>query len=501
MASEASVVAAPPVAATPAVAKGKKQKDTIFGISKLFFLLGAAILGFIITRLPIAGLKPEGVTALGIFVFTVCLWIFEVFPTGISSILFGVLLTVILGDKIMPTSIAFSGFTNTTFFLLLGAFLIGEGTVKSGVAERIALFLMRMGGSSYKRVIVFLWIASAVLGVLTPSGTVRVVMMIPIMAGIVSAYKAPIGSKFSANLFLQVYWGSMLGSNLWYTGSNINPLSQGIAKAITGYEPSFLVWTIWQIVPCLVFFAGSYLLINFIFPPEKEIVATGASVEFIRKRLAEMGAMKPEEKRALGILLVAIILWITQPFHGIDTAWVAVAAGAALFLPKLGVLGGKALNNVSWDTLLLLGVALGIGGILKAVGLDVWITKTLLNPLMAPFAGKGELVVVFGIVMVTALLHFLMASGSSQTSALAPLMAQWANVQGFNIHLTTLAVSRSAMNVLLFPYQSTPMLAMWGTGYLDMRKALIGFGACSAFQIVWITAMAPYWDWIMSVVR
>jgi anion transporter len=480
---------------------GKKRKDTIFGINKIFFLLAASVVAFLITRIPIAGLMPQGRVALGLFIFTVCLWIFEIFPTGVSSVLFGVLLVIFLGDKTMPTSIAFAGFTNTNFFLILGAFLIGEAMVKSGVAERIALLVLRLGGSSHTRVLVFAWIASVLLGLFTPSGTVRVAMMVPIITGIVVAYKAPAASNFAANLFLHFYWASMTASNLWYTGSNVNPLAMGIGESFSGYEPAYITYTLWQVLPSIVLAVGCFFVINFVVRPEKEIVAQGRSVEFISTRLSELGPMQPAEKRALGIMSLAVLLWITQPWHGIDSAWVAVGAATLLFLPRLGVLSGKALNNISWDTLLLLGVALGIGGILKATGLDVWITKTLLNPMLAPFDDSGELGIVFGIALVTALIHFLMASGTSETSAVAPLMAQWAQTQNFNITLTVLAVSRAAQNILIFPYQSTPMVAMWGTGYMSMRKAVIGFGACSIFNLLWITAMAPYWNWIMGIIK
>jgi len=484
----------------------KVRKDTIFGINKLIWLVVGLVVSIGVTFLPL-GLKHEASVALGLFVFVMFLWIFDIVPTGIGAVIFGVSLVIFIGGKTMPVTVAFAGFANATLWLIIGAFLIGEATVKTGLAKRIALYVMKIGvhgasgRSAYNHIVLSLWASSLILALLTPSGTVRVVMYIPIMMGILNAYKAKITSNMAANLFLHVYWAGILGSNLWYTGTNINGAVVGIAKAITGYSPSWTTWTVWNFVPCVFMFVGLYFINNWVFPPEKELVEQVVGESFVTEEVAKMGKTTKPEWRALAFFGMAILLWVTQPLHGIDPAWVAIGIGALLFLPTIGVLGVKALNNISWDTILLLGVALGIGGILKAVGLDVWIVDTFLTPIMAPFMHSGTIGFAFGAGLLTAIVHFLMASGSSETSAIAPLVAKFAQQSQLNVLLATLVVSRAAMNVLIFPYQSTPMVAMWGTGYMDIRKAIKGFGVASIYLLLWGALMAPYWNWIMRVVK
>ena len=89
-------------------------------------------------------------------------------------------------------------------------------------------------------------------------------------------------------------------------------------------------------------------------------------MDILDKKLAELGPMSADEWKALFFFLVAITLWATEKLHGIDTAWVALGIGGLLFLPKMGVLNIKALNNIGWDTILLMAVALVMSDIMKA---------------------------------------------------------------------------------------------------------------------------------------
>ena len=466
----------------------------------ILWFVAAIVLSVAVAQFPILSLGREGHLTFAVFVFVVIIWVGEVLPVGVASVLFCMILVVLLG-KTMPPSIAFSGFTNSALWLMVGAFLLGEATVRTGVAQRIAFLTMRLGGSSYTMVLVFLWLTHAVLGMLTPSGTVRVAMFIPIMAGIVEAHKAKPNSNFSANLLLHVYWGSILGSTLWYTGTNINPQVMGILKAVSGYAPSYLTWTVWNLIPCAVFGVVTFIIIQWIMPVEKEITHTAGDTRILDKKLAEMGPMSADEWKALLFFLVAVVLWATEKIHHVDTAWVALGIGGLLFLPGLGVLKPNALNTISWDTILLLATALGITEIMRVVKLDIWVTNVLLAPILDPLAAFGPAGLALGITLAVGLVHFIVASASGETALMGPLVIRFAHLRGYDAGLAAIVCARAEMNVFVFPYQVTPLVVLWGTGYMDMKKCLRGFGVMCIWNIVWITGMAPVWTWVMHLVR
>lgn len=484
--------------ATPAPAKAKEPG--VYERFKLYYLIGIVLVSYLMTLLPF-GLSAEAQTTLGLFVFVILMWVFEILPLGLASVIFGVLLVVILGEKVMPPKIVFAGFTNSTIWLLLGAFLLGEATTKTGLAQRVALYCIKQGGSSYKKVILYLWVAGAILGLLTPSGIVRVAMFIPIMAGIVEAYKAKKESNFTANLLLHIYWGSVLGTIMWYTGGAINVIAMGVVKSVTGYGPSFWTWFIWCIIPSITLFIGTYLIIEWVMPIEKELIVGEGSKSVIEAKIKEIGPMSAAEMRASVFFVLAIVLWMTEQWHHINTAWVAMGVGAALFLPKIGVLEKKSINNVSWDIMLLLGVTLGIDGIMRQVGLDTWIIQVLLDPILGTMAAWGSMGLALGVTIFTTVTHFLIASATAEIAVVTPLVAKYAQSAGLNATLASMTVARTAQNVLIFPYQSIPLIVLWGTGYLNMRKCVISMGAVSIYLFIWNIFMAPYWDWIMTVVK
>lgn len=466
----------------------------------LLWLLGGALAGTLVASLPL-GITREAAVTLGVFVFTVAVWISDIMPTGMAAVVWGALLIVILGDK-MPMGTVFKGFTQDTIWLMVGALLIGQATTKTNLAKRIAYRLMLLAGSSYTSVLIWLWVAQIVLGLFTPSGTVRCAMFIPIMAGIVEAYGAKRESRFAANLLLHVYWASIAGSTLWYTGTNLNITAMGVLKQATGYAPSWVAWLIWEIIPTLTLSVGVFALIQWIMPPEKEYAGGSGGKEAIKANLEQLGPMSAAEKRALALFLVAIILWATEKWHGIGTAWVAAFVGAALFLPEIGVLAGKDLNNISWDTILLMGIALGIGSVMQKVKLDTWLSERLLNPIMGPMtASLGSFGLAFGIALFVGIVHFLMPSGSAETAALSPVLVNYALQAGLDPRVTAMSVCRGAMNLLIFPYQGVPLVVLWGTGYMNMKRCVLSFGVISIFLLIWQGLMGPYWTWIMNLVR
>ncbi len=495
-ASDAPQVAEPQP--EPQKASPDKPKK-LFSSNKLLFFGIALLIGIVVQAIPF-DLDPAAHTSLAVIAFVVFLWIFEVMPVGIASLFIPVLLVVLLGKDIMPAKTAFAGFTNSTLWLMIGAFLLGEAMVATEAAKRIAYNIMKLGGSSYFKIAIYLWVAGILLGALVPSGTVRVAMFIPIMMGIVSAYNAPAASRFSCNLLLHVYWSSIAGSTLWYTGTNMNPTAMGIAEGITGYLPSYFTWFVWMLIPTIVLSVGCFVIIQFVMPPEKEILEGMTNADIINAELGALGPMKKEEMRAIAFFVVAIVLWVSEPFHGIDTAWVAILIGMLLFTPKVGVLSKKSISKVSWDTILLLGVALGFSNMIGAVGLDTWLVDNLLTPILTPFASMGMLGFAFGIAILVGLFHFLMASASAETAMMTPLIANFTQSINGNVTIAANIVARSAQNVFIFPYQTTPLVVLWGTGYMDMAKCLKSMGCLAIFNIVWIALLGPYLEIISNLV-
>ncbi|HME42595.1 MAG TPA: SLC13 family permease [Syntrophorhabdales bacterium] len=464
----------------------------------ILFIAGI-VAALVVARLPITGVTRELQLTLAAFTFVVVMWVAEVLPVGVSAVLFCMVLVVLLGKK-MPATVVFSGFSNPTIWLMIGALLLGEATVTTGVANRIAYLTMRLGGSSHRRLLIYVWLAQTILALITPAANARAAMFIPIMVGIVQAYKAKPNSRFASNLLLHIFWAIQFGAALWYTGTIINPQIMGILRAVTGYGPSYFVYVVWNFIPMMIFAVATFIIIEWMMPAEKDLIK-GGNVDILDKKLAEMGPMSADEWKALIFFVVAIALWATEKLHHIETSWVALGLAGLLFLPRVGVLKAKALSNLNWDIILLMAVSLGIINIMSVVKLDIWVTDQVLAPILNPLASLGSAGLALGVTLAVALVHFIASSALGEGALMGPLVIKFAYLMGYNAPLAALVTSRAEMHIFLFPYQMTPLLLLWGPGYLDMKRCLRCFGITSLFNIAWIVAMAPIWEWTMKLVK
>lgn len=461
--------------------------------SSLVWIVGGALAAWIVSILPF-DLGPVGKTTLSVFVFTLALWIGEVVPTGMATVVWAGLLVLTLG-KAMPAGTIFSGFTADTIWLMIGALLIGQATTETGLAKRIAYTLMVRGGTSYRRAILYLWVAMFVLDVLVPSETVRMAIFIPIMYSLGAAFNVARDRSLAANLFLNVYWSSAATSPMWYTGSATNIVAMGVLQQITGYHQTWIGWAIAQVVPVAIFAVGAYVIVNHLFRPRGVDLDSAASAEAVREELAGLGRTSPAEWRAGTFFVIAVILWALEPVIHMPNAWTAAFVAAALFVPGVGVLDEKSLNRISWNTVLLLGIALGIGNVMAFAKVDVFFIQHLLNPIFVPLAHAGSAGLGLGIGLFSMVFHLIIPSGIVQTSVLSPLLIKFAATAGFDPRVAAFVIPRAAV-LFFFPYQSLPMMILWGSGYLSMRRCLQSMGVMVVFMLVWMTVMAPYWGWI-----
>ncbi len=93
-----------------------------------------------------------------------------------------VIVALSLGD-ILPVSVAVAGFGDSVVVLVAGLFVVGEGLVRTGIANQVGNWLTRMAGASEARLLVLLMVTVAGLGAFM-SSTGVVAIFIPVVLGI-----------------------------------------------------------------------------------------------------------------------------------------------------------------------------------------------------------------------------------------------------------------------------------------------------------------------------
>src|SRR5215467_5472307 len=133
----------------------------------------AAVLvpGIIVVAIPVpAGIAPQSWRLLAIFVSTVCGLIFHPLPGG-AIVLCGVLALPLA--RVMPVNQALAGYADPVIWLVLAAFFIARGMIKTGLGRRIALLLTKAIGRHSLGLGYALVSTDAILATVVPSNAAR----------------------------------------------------------------------------------------------------------------------------------------------------------------------------------------------------------------------------------------------------------------------------------------------------------------------------------------
>lgn len=128
-------------------------------------------LGIIIWFCPVpAGLSPAAWKLFAVFVATIAGFILQPIPMGAVAFLS---LTLCAFFGILKTKDALMGFGNGTIWLIVCAFFLSRGFIKTGLGQRIAFCIIRAIGKSAASLGYSICLAELVISPAMPSATAR----------------------------------------------------------------------------------------------------------------------------------------------------------------------------------------------------------------------------------------------------------------------------------------------------------------------------------------
>src|SRR6201988_5031378 len=164
--------------------------------------------------------------------------------------------------------VAFSGFANDTAWFLFGALLIGSIATRSGVARRLAYFVLLRVGITYPRILLGLIITDFLLTFVVPSGIARVVIMAAIALGLIEAFGAARGSNVARGMFLILTYTANIFDKMIIAGAGSITARGGIEK-YGGVEVQWSAWFL-AFLPCsIITVLAAWKLTLWFYPPEQ----------------------------------------------------------------------------------------------------------------------------------------------------------------------------------------------------------------------------------------
>lgn len=426
------------------------------------------------------GMSIQAYNAMIIFLFAIFLWVTNVIPLAITSLMvMGLLATF----KVLPDEQIFSFFGNKSVFFIIGAFIISAGISSSGLSKRLAYYILSKFGNKPHRLVLSIFFLAAALSHIMPEHAVAA-MLFPILMSVSQKMNLKSDSVLGKYMFYALAWGSVLGGVVTLLGGARNPLAIGILEQNTGQSISFLQWVITVAPPVylIIILVAIYLA--------KTVKASTKDIPDMKDILAEggerLGKIHFKELKALFILAGTIFMWTFESSH-IAIANVALISAALFFV--LNVTNWEdAKNEINWGAIFMYGGAIALGTALEQTGLLQYINQNYIANMN--FSTLTFMIVVFSI-------SVLLTEGVSNAAVvviLLPVVMKTA----ISMHLPpTLAVYLVAVPsglAFMFPMSSPPNAIAYSSGFIKTGETVKkGFALCFVSLVVVTIFALTYW--------
>ena len=196
------------------------------------------------------------------------------------------------------------------------------------------------------------------------------------------------------------------------------------------------------------------------------------------------------QKAALAIILATVLLWMTNPVHGINNTLITVVATLLLF--GIGILHREDLKTIDVTTLVFLTAAFAIGGVMKACGA----ADKVFGALAGIFPAEFSAVYLLLMVSVSMALHMILGSNTTTLSVVVPGMMILCGAAVSSPVIVFAAVISVSFHAIL-PFHSVSMMIGASNGYFPSRYVTrMGIPATVLVYAVAAGVFLPYWKMI-----
>ena len=464
-----------------------RNPDSIFALppeaTKKIFLFAASLALALVLMLVTAG---ENFTyaqhcVLFLLYFAVLLWVTEAAaPFAVSIFIVGYLVFALGKEDGIDVGIYVRTWSDGIIMLFLGGFFLAEGMKKTRLDYKLLQKLLPLFGRQSKYVLLGLMLATACISMLM-SNTATTAMMIATAAPLYNHSK----NNFARALLLGIPAAASIGGMGTPVGSPPNAITIG-ALAAKNIHVSFLDWMIvgmpLAIILTLVFWR--------ILTSAYQIGSDRLDTAFLYTGAGDTPreTSKLQDVIMMLILVLTLFLWLTAKQFHIPIAVVSGIPIAGLTLT--GILNGKDVRALPWDTLMLVAGGLALGLAIEEHHLANYYVAKLQHVQVNFYL----LVVLFALVTV-GLSNFM--SNTAATAILVPVALSSAALAGdANPLILPLVIGLSASCALFLPVSTPPNAIAYSTGLLKQSEFRLGGVSVGltgpALIIIWVL-MTTHW--------
>lgn len=466
------------------------------------FIIIAAISAILwLFVLPPDGISIEGWRTSIIFVATIACIVAEIMPIGAIGLLaitiFAVLRPSGAASATESIKIALSELNSTLIWLIVIAFMIARGFIKTGLSKRIAYYLVKILGRNTLGLAYGLSVTDIALAPAIPSTTARA-------GGVIYPIAEALAINFNSNpkddsrnrigtfLMLTISHINDITSAMFLTAFTGNLLAAKLVTSSLGITLGWGQWFIAAIAPCLASFIIIPLVIYFLTNPE--LKKTPEAPKLATEELKKMGPVTGKEIIMGSTVILLLVFWIFGNKLDIDSTTTAFIGLTLLILT--GVLSWDDIKGekAAWDTLIWFAALLMMAGQVNKLGVTKWLGNTIGNAIEGHLCESSWVLVIIILCTVYVYLHYFFASGNAHIAALFPVFLSVAIALGVPQMIAIFALVictnyfgsitqfANARNPLLFAEGFVPVKTWWKVGFV-----------CSVVNLIIVFTIGLLW--------
>jgi DASS family divalent anion:Na+ symporter len=333
----------------------------------------------------------------------------------------------------------------------------------------------------------------ALLAPIVPSNSARAGgIVFPVARSLAEAYDStpgPTARRLGAFLMVTVYQCDVIACAMFLTGQASNVLIAKFAFDAVGYEITYAKWMLGSIVPGIAALLLVPLLIYRIYPPE--VKHTPHATEFAQEELKKLGPMSRDERMMQVVFALVAGLWITQAWHSIHYAVVALLGVAVLLLTRVLDWDDIMSQRAAWDVFIWYG---GLVRMAEALG-GTGITTRFAEVVAGWTVGWSWVAALAVLLLVYFYAHYAFASITAHATAMFTPFVLVTIGAGAPVALAVLGLAYySNLSAALTHYGTTPAPIYFGAKYVTQREWWgIGFKVSLVTITLWATLGVSWW--------
>ena len=450
-------------------------------------------LGAIIWLIPVpAGLTPAAWHLFAVFVATIAGFILQPIPMGAVAFL---ALTVCAFFGVLKTKEVLMGFGSGTIWLIVCAFFLSRGFIKTGLGRRIAYCIIRAIGKSSMSLGYSICLAELIVSPAMPSATARGGgVFYPIVQSLCNAFDSTPGASAGriGKYLMQVgFHADAVTCTMFLTSMAGNPLCVGLAASAAGVELTWMEWAAAAIVPGLVCLFLVPIILLKIAPPELKQMPDAKSVAVAE--LAKMGPMSKDEKVLAFVFVMCLILWATGSWTKLGATPIAMLAVSIMLISKVLVWKDILSEKGAWDAMFWMGGLMSLATALAKSGFIKWAAAGIASGISAAHMSWFVSFAIIALIYIYS--HYCFASVTARISAMYAAFVAVAVACGAPALMVAIAFGIFAnLPISLTHYGNGAAPVYFGAGYVSQGEWWRnGFVITTINTIVWFTVGFAWW--------